>query len=162
MKVVLMQDVPNLGKAGEIKEVANGYGRNYLIPKGYAALASEGLIKQAQERAAAQQRREQKARAEAEHLAQRLNGQTLRFVVRVGELERLYGSITNVDIADKLKEQFGVEIDRRRIDLGDPIRRAGVYSVPIRLAGDIEARVNVVVEGEDASGAAATDQSGAA
>ncbi|WP_029215537.1 50S ribosomal protein L9 [Kallotenue papyrolyticum] len=150
MKVVLMQDVPNLGKAGEIKEVANGYGRNYLIPKGYAALATEGLIKQAQERAAAQRRREQKARAEAEQLAQRLNGQTLRFVVRVGELERLYGSITNVDLAEKIKEQFGVEIDRRRIDLGDPIRRAGVYSVPIRLAGDIEARVNVVVEGEGA------------
>lgn len=157
MKVVLMQDVPNLGKTGEIKEVRDGYGRNYLIPKGYAALATPGLIKQAQERAAAQQKREAKERAAAQQLAQRINGQTLRFVVRVGELERLYGSITNVDIAEKLQQQLGVEVDRRRIELGDPIKRAGVYSVPVRFASDIEARLNVVVEGEG-SETGATEQ----
>jgi large subunit ribosomal protein L9 len=148
MKVVLMQDVPNLGKTGDIKDVADGYGRNYLIPKGYASLATKGLIKQAQERAEAQQKRQAKARSEAQQIAQQINGQTLRFVVRVGELERLYGSITNVDIAEKVQQQLGVELDRRRIELGDPIKRAGVYSVPVRFGGDIEARLNVVVEGE--------------
>ena len=153
MKVVLIQDVPNLGKAGEIKEVADGYGRNYLLPKGYAAMATKGLIKQAQERAESQKKRDQKARSEAEQLAQRLNGQTLRFNVRVGELDRLYGSITNVDIAEKVQQQFGLDIDRRKIDLGDPIKRAGVYSVPVRLGGSIEARLNVVVEGEGGEGA---------
>lgn len=154
MKVVLMQDVPNLGKAGDIKEVSDGYGRNFLLPKGFAAMATKGLIKQAQERAEAQRKRDLKARNDAEALAQRLNGQTIRFQVRVGELDRLYGSITNVDIAEKVQQQFGIEVDRRRVDLGDPIRRAGVYSVPIRLAGGIEPRLNVVVEGEDGAGAA--------
>ncbi len=161
MKVVLTRDVPNLGKAGDIKEVANGYGRNYLIPKGYAALATDGMIKQAQERAAAQQRREQKARTEAEVIAQRINGQTLRFVVRVGELDRLYGSITNFDIAEKLQEQLGVEVDRRKIELGDPIRRAGVYSVPVRFGGDLEARLNVVVEGNIETQSTALDEQSA-
>ncbi|HEX6291669.1 MAG TPA: 50S ribosomal protein L9 [Herpetosiphonaceae bacterium] len=152
MKVVLIQDVPNLGKAGEIKDVADGYGRNYLLPKGYAALATKGLIKQAQERAEAQKKRDQKMRSESEQLAQRINGQTLRFKVRVGELDRLYGSITNVDIAEKVQQQLGIDIDRRKIDLGDPIKRAGVYSVPVRLTGSIEARLNVVVEGEGGEG----------
>lgn len=148
MKIVLMQDVPNLGKAGEIKEVADGYGRNYLLPRGFAALATKGLIKQAQERAESQRKRDFKARADAEALGQRLNGQTLRFEVRVGELDRLYGSITNVDIAEKVQQQLGIEVDRRKIELGDPIKRAGVYSVPIRLGTNVEARLNVVVEGE--------------
>jgi len=154
MKVVLMQDVPNLGRTGEIKEVAGGYGRNYLIPKGYAAMATPGLIKQAEERAAAQQRRNQKTRTQFEQVAQQINGQTLRFDVRVGELDRLYGAITNADIADKLRQQFGIEVDRRKIDLGDPIKRAGVYSVPVRLAADLEPRLNVVIEGAQAAQAA--------
>ncbi len=161
MKVVLTRDVPNLGKTGDIKEVANGYGRNYLIPKGYAALATDGMIKQAQERAAAQRRREQKARTEAEAVAQRINGQTLRFVVRVGELDRLYGSITNLDIAKRLQQQFGVEVDRRKVELGDPIRRAGVYSVPVRLAADLEAHLNVVVEGNQETSSPAPDEQAA-
>lgn len=169
MKVVLTKDVPNLGKAGDIKEVADGYGRNYLLPKGYAALATKGLIKQAQERNEAQKKRDAKARTEAEQLAQRLNGQTIRFTVRVGELDRLYGSITNGDVAEKIKQQFGLDIDRRRIELGDPIKRAGVYSVPVRLSSGVEARLNVVVEGEGGEGAqpaaapaeAATDEDSA-
>jgi large subunit ribosomal protein L9 len=148
MKVVLIQDVPNLGKAGEIKEVSDGYGRNYLLPKGFASLATKGLIKQAQERADAQRKRDAKNRSDAEAVAGRINGQTLRFQVRVGELDRLYGSITNGDVAEKLQQQLGIEVDRRKIDLGDPIKRAGVYSVPVRLASGVEARLNVVVEGE--------------
>lgn len=154
MKVVLTQDVPNLGKAGEVKEVADGYGRNFLLPKGFAALATKGLIKQAQERAESQKRRDFKLRSDAEALAQRINGQTLRFEVRVGELDRLYGSITNVDIAEKLQQQTGIEVDRRKIDLGDPIKRAGVYSVLVRLSAGIDARLNVVVEGEGGETAA--------
>lgn len=154
MKIVLTKDVPSLGKAGEVKEVADGYGRNYLIPKGFATLASKGTIKQAQERAEAQKKRDAKARTESEQLAQRVNGQTLRFTVRVGELDRLYGSITNADVADKLQQQMGLDIDRRKIDLGDPIKRAGVYSVPVHFGNSIEARLNVVVEGEGGATAA--------
>src|ERR671910_401351 len=120
MKIVLMKDVPNLGTAGEVKEVADGYARNYLMPKGFAVLATKGLIKQAQERSEAQRKRDQKARTDSEAIAQRINGQTVRFVVKVGELERLYGSITNVDVAEQLSKQIGVEVDRRRVELGDP------------------------------------------
>ena len=148
MKIVLMKDVPNLGAAGEVKEVADGYARNYLMPKGFAALATKGLIKQAQERAEAQRKRDLRSRTDAEALAQRINGQTVRFTARVGELDRLYGSITNVDIAEKLSSQIGAEIDRRRVELGDPIKRAGVYSVVVDLGHGLDARINVVVEGE--------------
>lgn len=147
MKVVLTQDVPKLGKAGDIKDVADGYGRNFLLPKGFATIATQGMVKQAQERAEAQRRKDLKLRSDAETLAQRINGQTLRFTVKVGELDRLYGSITNVDIAEKVKQQLQIEVDRRKIELGDPIKRAGVYSVPVRLASGVEARLNVVVEG---------------
>jgi large subunit ribosomal protein L9 len=148
MKIVLVKDVPNLGAAGEVKEVADGYARNYLMPKGFAVLASKGLIKQAQERAEAQRKRDFKARTDAEALSQRINGQTLRFVARVGELDRLYGSITNVDIGERLSQQLGIEVDRRRVELGDPIKRAGVYSVVVNLGHGLEPRINVVVEGE--------------
>ena len=148
MKIVLMKDVPNLGSTGEVKEVADGYARNYLMPKGFAVLATKGLIKQAQERAEAQRKRDLRARTDAEALAQRINGQTVRFTARVGELDRLYGSITNVDIAEKLSSQIGAEIDRRRVELGDPIKRAGVYSVVVDLGHGLDARINVVVEGE--------------
>src|SRR5215831_15698232 len=119
MKVLLTQNVEKLGDAGEVKEVSGGYGRNYLIPKGMAVLATRGQLKQAEERLAAQHKREQAARRDAEALAARLGGQTLRFTAKVGELDRLYGSITSSDIAEKLAEQTGIEIDRRKIDLDE-------------------------------------------
>ena len=161
MKIVLMKDVPNLGSTGEVKEVADGYARNYLMPKGFAVLATKGLIKQAQERAEAQRKRDLRARTDAEAMAQRINGQTVRFTARVGELDRLYGSITNVVIAEKLSSQIGAEVDRRRVELGDPIKRAGVYSVVVDLGHGLDARINVVVEGEG-SEAPATESTPAA
>jgi len=148
MKIVLTKDVPNLGAAGEVKDVADGYARNFLMPQGMATLATKGLIKQAAERGEAQRRRDFKARTDAEAMSQRINGQTLRFSVRVGELDRLYGSITNVDVAEKLSEQVGISVDRRRVELGDPIKRAGVYSVVVDLGHGLQPRINVVVEGE--------------
>jgi large subunit ribosomal protein L9 len=148
MKVLLTQDVEKLGVAGEVKEVAGGYGRNYLIPKGMAVLATRGQIKQAEERLAAQRRREQAARRDAEALAARINGQTLRFTAHVGELDRLYGSITNADIAERLSQQLGVEIDRRKVELEEPIKRIGIYPIKVRLAAGLEPLINVVVEGE--------------
>ena len=122
-----------------------------LLPKGFATMATQGLVKQAKERSDAQRKRDLKARSDADALAQRINGQTLRFTVKVGELDRLYGSITNVDIAEKLAAQLGTDIDRRRVDLDDPIKRAGVYSVVVNLGHGLEPRVNVVVEGEGGS-----------
>lgn len=148
MKVLLTKDVEKLGRAGDLKEVSGGYGRNYLIPQGLAVLATKGQVKQSEERLRAQRRRDELARRDAEALAGRLNGQTLRFVERVGEQDRLYGSVTNVDVAEKIKQQLSLDIDRRRIDLEDPIKRIGIYPVRIRIASGVEAVVNVVVEGE--------------
>ncbi len=151
MKVLLTQDVEKLGKAGEVKEVSGGYGRNFLLPKGFAVLATRGQVKQAEERIAANQKRVQAARKDAEALAARISGQTLRFVARVGELDRLYGSVTSSDIAEKLQQQTGVEVDRRRIDLDEPIKRIGIYPIKVQLMAGLEPVLNVVVEGEAGS-----------
>jgi large subunit ribosomal protein L9 len=149
MKVLLVQDVEKLGRSGEVKDVSGGYGRNYLIPKGLAVLATRGQVKQAEERLAATRKREQAARNDAEALAARIAGQTLRFTARVGELDRLYGSITNADIAEKLKAQLGIDVDRRKIDLDESIKRIGIYPIKVRLLAGLEPVINVVVEGEE-------------
>src|SRR5262249_30276819 len=149
MKVLLVQDVDKLGSAGEGKEVSGGYGRTYLLPKGFAVLATRGQVKQAEDRLAAQRKRNEAARKDAEALAGRISGQTLRFTARVGELDRLYGSITSADIADKIQSQLGIEVDRRKIDLDEPIKRIGIYPIKIRLLAGLEPLVNVVVEGQE-------------
>lgn len=149
MKVILTQDVANLGAAGDVREVAGGYGRNYLIPRGMAVVATRGQIKQAEERLASQRKREEAVRRDAQAIANRLHGQTLRFTARVGELDRLYGSITSSDIAEKIGALLGETFDRRKIQLDEPIKRIGIFPVSIRLMAGIEPVVNVVVEGEE-------------
>ncbi len=148
MKVLLVQDVDHLGKAGELKDVSGGFGRNYLLPKGYAVMATRGQIKQAEERLAAQHRRSEVARKDAEALAARINGVNLSFVVKVGEQGRLYGSVTSADIAERLNAQLKLELDRRKIELDEPIKSTGTHPVNIRLAAGIVPVVNVVVQPE--------------
>lgn len=150
IKVLLTQDVDKLGRAGDVKQVSGGYGRNYLIPKGLAVVASRGQVKQAEERRAAQLRREEAGRRDAQALAARVNGQTLRFTARVGELDRLYGSITNADVAERIGQILGdPSFDRRKVELEDPIKRIGIYPINIRFMSGVNAVVNVVVEGEE-------------
>ncbi len=148
MKVLLTADVEHLGKAGELKDVSGGFGRNYLMPKGFAVIATPGQIRVAEERMAANRRRTEASRKDAQALAGRINGVTLRFTVKVGEQDRLYGSVTNSDIAELLQSQTGIEIDRRKIDLDEPIKRTGIYPVHVRLMADLVPVLNVVVEGE--------------
>lgn len=148
MKVLLVQDVEHLGRAGELKDVSGGFGRNFLIPKGFAVLATGGQIRQAEERMAAQRKRTEAARKDAQALASRIDGKTIRFVVRVGEQDRLYGSVTNTDIAEKIAQELGVTVDRRKIELEDSIKRTGTYPVTVALMGGVAPVVNVVVEGE--------------
>ncbi|RRR72092.1 MAG: 50S ribosomal protein L9 [Candidatus Viridilinea halotolerans] len=148
MKILLVQDVEHLGKAGELKDVSGGFGRNYLIPQGFAVLATQGQIKQAEERFAAQRRRSEVARKDAEALAARIGGLTLTFEAKVGEQDRLYGSVTSADIAERIGQQLGLEFDRRKVDLGEPIKRAGSHEVTVRLAAGIAPVVTVVVHGE--------------
>ncbi len=145
MKVLLTKNVENLGSVGEIKEVSGGYGRNYLLPQGFAIIATRGAIKQAEERFAAQAKRDAVLRTEAQILAERIAGVTLSFSERVGENDRLFGSVTASDIAEKLHAALGIEIDRRRLDLEEPIKSLGTATVHYRVMAGVIANVNIVV-----------------
>ncbi|NOZ05341.1 MAG: 50S ribosomal protein L9 [Chloroflexi bacterium] len=148
MNVILLQDVPDLGQAGEIKKVANGYARNFLIPKGLVSLASPGALKQAEIQRQAQERRRKLELADAQSQAEAISAVSLTFTVKTGESDRLYGSVTSADIAEALSEQLGKEIDKRKLTLPDPIKNLGTYRVPIRLMTEVvpEVLVNVVKE----------------
>jgi large subunit ribosomal protein L9 len=150
MKVLLMQDVANLGLAGEVHSVAGGYARNFLMPRGLAVLATKGALKQAEEIRQSGIRRRARERENAVAQAQVIQGQKLLFEARAGENNRLYGSVTSHDIAERLAEVVGFDVDRRRIELAHPIRDLGIYELPIRLLNDVTTTLSVAVvrEGE--------------
>jgi large subunit ribosomal protein L9 len=150
MKVLLTQDVANLGLAGEVHAVAGGYARNYLMPRGLAVLATRGALKQAEEIRQAGMRRRARERANAEAQAEMVRAQRLLFEARAGETGRLYGSVTAADIAERMSELVGFEVDRRKIHLDHPIRDLGIYQLEMRLLADVTATfpVAVVHEGE--------------
>jgi large subunit ribosomal protein L9 len=150
MKVLLTQDVANVGLAGEIQSVAGGYARNYLMPRGYAILATKGALKQADEIRQAGIRRRAAERANAEAQAAVISQHKLLFAARTGENNRLYGSVTSADIAEELSKAVGFEVDRRRIQLDHPIRDLGIYDIELRLVPEVAAKFKVAVvrEGE--------------
>lgn len=150
MKVVLTQDVPKLGESGTIQDVKDGYARNYLIPQGMAAMATPGMVKQVEERQRAEAKRIAKLEDEMRELAGRIEAVQLEIVARVGEQGRLYGSVTSSDIAEQLAAALGEEIDRRKVDLDEPIRNIGDYQIPVRLVGRLAPIVNVRVYDPDA------------
>lgn len=149
MQVLLLRDVETLGEAGEVKKVADGYARNYLIPRGLATAATAGAVKQAELMQQAEERREAQAISEAKALAAILDGQTVSFQARAGEGDRLYGSITSGNIAEALEENTGQEVDKRKIELSEPIKDLGEHTVTIRLAAEAVASVTVVVERQE-------------
>ena len=154
MKVILLQDVEGLGKAGDLKDVANGYARNYLLPRRLAAGATPELLANHQQRIAAEQRKREKQQESNQQQAERLGQVSLTFKARVGRQGRLYGSITSQDIAAGLRESEGITIDRRVIELREPIRTLGTFKVPVKLAQKLEPEITVNVIDESASGAA--------
>ncbi len=160
MKVILLQDVEGLGKAGDLKEVANGYARNYLLPRKLAAGATPALIANREQRIAAEKRRLEKQEALQRQLAERLNQVKLTFKARVGREGRLYGSITSQDIALGLREAEGISIDRRVIELPNPIRSTGTFQVPVKIARNLEPRITVTVLDEAAVAPASSEQAG--
>ena len=151
MKVILLKDVEGLGKAGELKDVANGYARNFLLPKKMAAGATPQLLANYQQRIAAEQRKHVKQTEQNQQEADRLSQITLTFKARVGGQGRLYGSITSQDIAAGLRESEGIAIDRRMIELPDPIRALGTYQVPVKLAQKLAPQITVRVVDESDS-----------
>lgn len=148
MKVLLTQAVPGLGRAGEVKDVADGYARNFLIPRGLARPATEAALKEAAQARQVAERKQAKVQAEVKELAATVERTQLVFKAKVGEQHRLFGSITAADIADELSRKVGQEIDKRHVELGEPIRHLGEFKVPVRLAPRVEPVVTVVVEPE--------------
>lgn len=146
MKVLLIQDIEDLGMAGEIKDVAKGYGQNYLIPKGLAVLATPGAMKQADLHRRRAAERRQRLADEMAALAQSIRQTTLVFQAKAGDKGRLYGSVTTAEIADKLGEAVEREIDRRKITLESPIKELGTHKVALRLSAEVVAEFDVVVE----------------
>ena len=146
MKLVLVKDVPSLGKTGEVKEVANGYARNYLLPKGLAVEATAGQLKIVQDQRTSEARRQERLHTENQSMATRLSGVTVTLKAKVGDQDRLYGSITAKDLADAVKKQAKIEVDRHKIELAEPIRTLGTHQVSVHVAGDLHPKFTVVIE----------------
>lgn len=144
MDVILRQAVENLGNPGEVVTVSNGYGRNYLLPRGIAYLATEGNKKRIAQDKARLEAAESTRRESAQELAKRLEEVSITFAARVGEEGKLFGSVTSADIAQQLEAQ-GFQIEKRQIDLHDPIKALGVYRVPVRLHADVKPEIKVWV-----------------
>jgi large subunit ribosomal protein L9 len=155
MKVLLIKDVYKLGRAGDIKKVADGYGRNFLISQGFAVLATEGALKQVQKIKAQAEIRRTAQNDELKGLADQVKGVTLTFPAKAGETGKLYGSITTQDVATALSEQTRFEVKRQQVDM-QPIRTLGEFTAHIRLTMDLVPEIKIIVhrEGETAENVA--------
>jgi large subunit ribosomal protein L9 len=150
MKIILKEDLESLGKCGEVIQVKDGYARNYLFPKNLAIPATKGNLSSIEEITRQKKFRDEKKKKGEEKLKYDLEKISITAEVKVGEEDRVFGSVTSQDIAELLKEQ-GFEIDKRRIDLEEPIKALGVYTVPVKIHGDVVANLKlwVVKQGEE-------------
>jgi large subunit ribosomal protein L9 len=151
MKVVFIEEVVGTAVPGEVKEVKNGFARNYLLPRGLAIPATKAALQRAEALAKKEEKRQAALDAEARRVVEQLEGKPIVIRARVGEQGRLYGSVTAADIAAKLSEILGTEFDRRRIVLHEPIREVGSRPVPLRLTRNITHTIDVEVEPEEGS-----------
>jgi large subunit ribosomal protein L9 len=149
MKVVLQDDVKGLGTTGDVKDVADGYARNFLIPRRLATPATAGALKNVEAQRASVAKRQAQVDADARALAEQLGAMTLTLKARVGSQDRLYGSITSADIAAALGSELGTTFDRRKLVLEEPIRELGTHTVPVHLARDVTTSLTVNVEAEE-------------
>jgi large subunit ribosomal protein L9 len=145
VKVILQKDVPNLGDAGDIKDVADGYARNYLLPKKLVIVSSEAGSRVIEHQKKIIKLKKEKRRKSSEKAAADVAGRELHIKVQVGEEDKLFGSVTPIDIAKKLKEE-GFEVDKRKIALDAPIKELGEYSIALKLDEGIAANIKVFVE----------------
>ncbi|MFN7133495.1 MAG: 50S ribosomal protein L9 [Myxococcales bacterium] len=144
MKVILREDIPSVGRSGEIIEVREGFGRNYLIPRKLAVMASEKNVKQLEHEKKVIAARQAKLKAAAGEVAGQVGRASVKIARRVGEQDKLFGSVTALDIADELQKQ-GVRVDRRHIHLPEPIKTVGTHEVDIKLHAEVTAKVKVEV-----------------
>lgn len=148
MKVILLADVKGTGKKDQIVNVSDGYARNFLLPRKLAREATAEALNSVTRAKAAEEHRENERRKEAAAIAEGLRGKTIKLVARAGEKGRLYGSITGQEIAEALKAQHGVTVDKRKIDLSEAIRATGEYGASVWLYAGISAPMRVIVEAE--------------
>jgi len=150
MKLILKKTVENLGDAGQVVQVKAGYGRNYLIPQGLAYVASEANIKRLEEEHAQAQERARRGFLEARRRASQLEGLSLTFVERAGEDGKLFGSVTVTDITERANAgDLDFELDKKAIQLEEPLKMIGVTNVPVRLHGDVEMQIEIKIEREE-------------
>src|SRR5438309_5864864 len=142
---MLIKDVQNVGLAGDVKEVADGYGRNFLIPRKLAVLAGRGAEAEARRIQEAAARREAKDRDEARELAEEIDNKTVVVRLKVGAEDKVFGAITNEDISKAVKQQHQVEVDRRKIELKEPLKQLGEHQVTLRLHRDVDAHINLII-----------------
>ncbi len=147
MKVILTQDVKKHGNKGDVVEVADGYARNYLLPRGLAEAATSGKVKQLKQKEKRKKRKENNKVQAAESLADKLESEKFTLKVKAGDSGRLFGSVTTKDIADKVAEA-GYEIDKRKIDLDDHIKSLGMHKIDVKLYGKVFATLNIEVIAE--------------
>jgi large subunit ribosomal protein L9 len=145
MKVILKADVKGTGKKGQTLEVSDGFARNFLFPRGLAMEASSGALKSLEEEAKAKERKQERILNELKALRDKLEGQTVKVPARCGEGGRLFGSITNKDIADAITKFLGKEFDRKLIDLVNPIKTLGVYQVTLKFGQNVNGTINVEI-----------------
>jgi large subunit ribosomal protein L9 len=152
VKVILQQDVPNLGHAGDVKQVAPGFFRNYLLPRGLAVEASAGNVRALQSNTTVRSSQLARAKEQTDTLARKIQDVTVTIPVKLGEQGRIYGSVTNKDISEALAQQAALTVDRHKIELREPLKAIGVHAVPIKLDHGIETslRVDLVPEAEPA------------
>jgi large subunit ribosomal protein L9 len=149
MEVILKEDVPKLGSRGDVIKVAEGFGRNYLLPRKLAIEASVGNKKVIEQMKAAALRRSAKEKAQAEELAKQFDGLSVSFTRKSGERDQLFGSVTSSDVAEALAQK-GFDLDRRKIQLHEPLKTLGEFTVPIKLHRDVTTHLKVVIEKEAA------------
>ena len=145
MRIVLRADLDNVGKKGDIIEVADGYARNFLLPKGHAIKATDGVVGQATAMRRSRDLKDAKDREAGETIARKLVPMVIRLTARAGGEGKLFGSITTQDIVTAVQEQAGVELDRRKVHLDDPIRTVGTHEVPVKLHTDVQFRITLEV-----------------
>ena len=145
MKVVLLKDVKNVGKRDDILNVSDGYARNFLFPQKLAAEAKPGTLKEIERKRAAQDAREAEMKAEAQAKAELLKNKTIVLQVKCGEKGRLYGSVTAAEVAEALEKQHGIKADKRKIDIGDPIREVGMREISVWLYSGITTKMKLDV-----------------
>jgi large subunit ribosomal protein L9 len=148
MKVILRQDVGELGKRGDILDVADGYARNYLVPKGFAMKATDGAASQAEAMRRARDLRDAQDRSAAEEVATALVSKVVTVTAKAGSEGRLFGSVTAADIVTAVQAQTGVALDRKRVELSEPIKSLGTHAVPVKLHADVEFPVTIDVTAE--------------